>query len=158
MIFIRLAQVVCVVMVCVVVGAMLRGQQEVLAAAAPMFDPRLKMPPEIANLVRRSCADCHSEATRWPWYARFPPASILLERDVFDARQAMNLSRWSALTSRTAVGTLAAACSDVELRRMPLERYLWLHPAARMNAADVRQFCAWTRSESADLRRLSLHP
>jgi hypothetical protein len=146
-------QMVCVLVICVVVGGWLRGEPAATVASVPMFDPQLKMPPEISSLVQRSCVDCHSEATRWPWYARVPPASWMVQRDVENARKAMNLSRWSELTRGMAIGALTAACSDVELKRMPMEKYLLLHPGARMDAKEVQQFCAWTRLESAGLRK-----
>jgi hypothetical protein len=149
----RLVQMVFVLVIFGVVGGWLRGLPEASGASGPMFDQRLKMPREVASLMQRSCADCHSEATRWPWYAKVPPASWLVQRDVAQARKAMNLSKWSSLTRGMAMGTLTAACSDVELKRMPDEKYVLLHPGARMNTEEVQQFCAWTRSASADLKK-----
>jgi Haem-binding domain len=31
-------------------------------------------------LFQRSCQNCHSENTRWPWYSRIPPASWMIAR------------------------------------------------------------------------------
>ena len=31
--------------------------------------------PEIANLIKTSCYDCHSNETVYPWYSSIAPAS-----------------------------------------------------------------------------------
>src|ERR1035438_4715885 len=133
-------------------GGWLNGKLETAPSEpAMMFDPALKMPARIERLLRRSCADCHSEGTRWPWYANVPPASWLVRRDVERAQKAMNLSKWSGLTPGAATGLLTAACADLQSKRMPMGWYLLLHPNARINAQDIRNFCAWTRLEGAEL-------
>jgi hypothetical protein len=109
------------------------------------FDASLKMPADIEHILRRSCADCHSEATRWPWYAKIPPASWMVQRDVEEARQAMDFSAWSEMSAGKAKGILAASCADMESKRMPLGKYLLMHPSARMSAQEIRRFCEWSR-------------
>ncbi|MGI8989480.1 MAG: heme-binding domain-containing protein, partial [Bryobacteraceae bacterium] len=56
-------------------------------AAPASIDPTLDPPPAIAALISRSCGDCHSSATRWPWYARIPPGSWMLQSEVTRARR-----------------------------------------------------------------------
>src|SRR5262245_48166920 len=51
--------------------------------------------PATVRIIERSCRNCHSEQTAWPWYSYFAPLSWLMEKDVRDARGRMNLSRWS---------------------------------------------------------------
>ena len=49
------------------------------------------------------------------------------------------------------MGTLAAACANVKSGRMPLPRYLMLHPEARLSAQDQATLCEWTGIEIARL-------
>src|ERR1700722_9022047 len=49
--------------------------------------------PVLAEL-ERSCENCHSDRTEWPWYSYIAPASWLVESDVGQARGHMNLSHW----------------------------------------------------------------
>ncbi len=121
------------------------------------IDPVLDPPPAVAALIRRSCADCHSNATRWPWYGRIPPGSWMMQNEVARARRAVNFSEWHTKNGRSsgiAIATFAAACADVESGRMPRPPYLLLHPNARLQAQDVARFCSWTRSETARVARL----
>src|SRR5436305_12458710 len=51
--------------------------------------------PRILALLERSCADCHSERTRYPWYSYVAPVSWLIRNDVTAGREHLNLSRWN---------------------------------------------------------------
>src|SRR5690349_3470660 len=46
---------------------------------------------DVNSVFERSCQDCHSERTEWPWYSYLPPISWLIENDVYQARSHMNL-------------------------------------------------------------------
>jgi cytochrome c len=54
--------------------------------------------PDVPSTVRQTlvtkCADCHSTQTRRPLYSHLAPFSWLMERDIVNARAAMNLSNW----------------------------------------------------------------
>ncbi len=118
------------------------------------IEANLRMTPAVSGLIRRSCADCHSNETRWPWYARIAPMSWLVASDVNKARAAMNFSEWTKGPGRkagTAIGALAAACVNVESGRMPLPKYLRLHPEARLTPEARQMFCDWTQTEIARL-------
>lgn len=117
-------------------------------------DPQWNMPSGIRDIVSGSCTDCHSTSTRWPWYAKIPPASWAVQHDVERARHAFNLSQRPSQGSNSAarsIATLAAACNDMQTGRMPLHRYLWMHPAARPKPAQIAAFCDWARSETLTL-------
>jgi len=103
--------------------------------------------PETLALVQRACQNCHSQKTAWPWYSRVAPASWLLERDVQQARQHMNLSRWQDYSPDDRLGLLSEIGSAVRNGEMPAQRYLLLHPEARLTEAERQQIYRWTRTE-----------
>jgi len=43
---------------------------------------RLQVPPEVASILNRSCRDCHSNQTVWPWYTQVAPVSWWLKNHV----------------------------------------------------------------------------
>ena len=51
--------------------------------------------PATLALARRACFDCHSNETRWPWYANVAPFSWAVEFDVEAARTIVNYSEWN---------------------------------------------------------------
>src|ERR1700734_2871056 len=55
------------------------------------------VPANARAVLIAKCADCHSNETRWPVYARIAPGSWLIERDIVEARKKMNLSLWDQM-------------------------------------------------------------
>jgi hypothetical protein len=84
--------------------------------------------PRTRELALRACGDCHSNETRWPWYSRVAPASWLVQHDVDEAREHLNFSEFDR-PQRDA----DEAAEEVEEGEMPLGKYLWLHPEARLD-------------------------
>ena len=132
-----------------------------ISSRIPAIDPALNMPPDVSTFVARSCGDCHSNQPHFPWYAKLPPASWMLERDVAAAHRAVNFTQWTETNGRSfgsAVSTLSAACADLQSERMPLRQYLWMHPGAKPQPGDVAHFCEWTQAEVKRLVALKRHP
>ena len=101
-------------------------------------------PPAITALVVRSCRDCHSNETRWPWYTNVAPASWLVASDVHQGRDRFNFSEWTAYSSDDQDKFLGAMCKLTQRGRMPLPPYLWIHRDAKLSPADVTALCAWS--------------
>jgi hypothetical protein len=122
-----------------------------------IIDPALAPPPRVSAIINQHCADCHSEATRWPWYAHIPPMSWLIRRDVDHARAELNFSR--PLIGRSdagsAVSMLSAICKAVNSGGMPPWRYRLLHPNSALNADDQAQVCQWTKAETLRLQKVA---
>src|SRR2546423_15539812 len=60
----------------------------------PPITKDIAAPPRIESILRRGCYDCHSNQTRWPWYAYVAPVSWLAIRDVDSGRKHLNFSTW----------------------------------------------------------------
>ncbi|MBI5877789.1 MAG: heme-binding domain-containing protein [Chloroflexi bacterium] len=87
--------------------------------------------PQTRTQFMRSCGDCHSNETVWPWYSRVPPASILVARDVREGRQKLNASEWDTRPQDT------RELSEVmQQGEMPPAMYVVIHPDAVLSNAD----------------------
>ncbi len=104
---------------------------------------------QVAGIVNRSCRDCHSNETVWPWYSHVSPVSWMVARDVKVGRTKLNFSQWNIYGPEMSQIRLREACEMVKAGRMPLPHYLPLHPEAKLSAADVNVFCS--ASEAANL-------
>jgi hypothetical protein len=102
---------------------------------------------ETLALFRRGCQDCHSKQTEWPWYGHVAPVSWLLARDVQQARLQLDLSQWREYSPDERLRLLSEIGSAVRNRAMPIQRYLLLHPEARLTAAERQTIYRWTRAE-----------
>jgi hypothetical protein len=120
--------------------------------ANPPFDSKLRIehhvnvPPDVQAIFDRSCKDCHSDETVWPWYSRIAPASWLLVNHVRDGREKMNLSEWGAMDSDAAKDVLIEVCRQIKKGNMPVPSYTWIHRSAVLSPADVTTLCTWSNA------------
>lgn len=103
--------------------------------------------PQAEAILNRSCGDCHSHATRWPWYSNVAPVSWLVIRDVRDGRSYMDFSNWPVSDPARTGRFLNNICRKVTSGDMPLSYYLPLHRNARLSPSDVKTLCTWTTAE-----------
>jgi cytochrome c551/c552 len=116
----------------------------------------LQAPQPVSSILQRSCSDCHSNHTVWPWYAKVAPVSWLLADDVKDGRKELNFSEWNGFTARRKARKLQELCEQIEKGEMPLELYVPLHPDAKLSEADKKTLCDWAKGERA--RIIAEHP
>ena len=68
------------------------------------------VPAPVASIMRKACFDCHSDETRWPWYASVPPVSLLVAHDVSKGRSHLNFSEWRSYNPFDRADMLDEAC------------------------------------------------
>ena len=95
------------------------------------------MPQDARNILVTKCADCHSNETHWPVYARTAPASWLMERDIVRGRGHMNLSHWNELTPDKQQLLKAKIVQETRSGDMPPLQYTAIHWGARLSTSDV---------------------
>jgi hypothetical protein len=120
--------------------------------ANPPHDPAQaiqNVPPDIEAIIQRSCIDCHTHNTRWPWYAQITPVNWWLRHHVDEGREHLNLSRFATYPPKRAAHKMEEVCEMVNKREMPLKSYLPLHPDARLSPADRNRMCDWANAEKA---------
>lgn len=115
----------------------------------------LAMDPGTRSILDRSCYDCHSNQTVWPWYSYVAPVSWLVVSDVNDGRRRMNFSQWGAYPRPTTAKLLDEICRKVQNGGMPPLQYLPMHLHARLSRQDRQQICQWTANTK---QSMSLSP
>ncbi|MGI8918962.1 MAG: heme-binding domain-containing protein [Pyrinomonadaceae bacterium] len=108
---------------------------------------QLQLTPPVAAILDRSCHDCHSNSTRWPWYSNVVPASWFLVDHVNAGREHLNFSEWGKLDKRNADKKLEEMCEEVSDKLMPIDSYTWIHRSAKLSDAEIEILCDWTEAE-----------
>jgi len=106
----------------------------------------LPVSTEVRTILERSCSDCHSDHTTWPWYTNVAPSSWLVINHVNEGRQKLNLSRWASYPNEKKSKLLEKMCKEVSDGGMPLTSYLLIHWGARLRQGDAQAICAWTEA------------
>jgi hypothetical protein len=126
------------------------GRPAKLATPRPML-AGAQVDAQVLSILRRSCADCHSESTRYPWYSYVAPVSWLIRMDVTGGRERMNLSEWGQFSLVRKERFLSEIANQVRDRDMPLPQYTLIHRDARLSDAEVDAIFRWTQAERARL-------
>lgn len=121
-------------------------------AADPIF-PGAQIPDNVRAIFQRSCADCHSESPRYPWYSYVAPVSFLTQSDINEGRRHMNMTLWDGYTSIRRQRALSEIANQVQDGDMPLPVYLIMHRDARLSDADKKDVFQWTQDERSRLIR-----
>jgi hypothetical protein len=109
--------------------------------------------PIALGILERSCQNCHSEKTEWPWYSHIAPMSWLVEKDVSQAREHMNLSHWDDYSVGEKQALLARIGAMIRSRQMPPDRYTMIHPEAKISDAERERIYEWSHTERRRLNR-----
>lgn len=104
------------------------------------------MEPAVGSLLQRSCGDCHSNSTVWPWYSQVAPVSWLVSADVNRGRRALNLSEWAGYPPEQRAELLHDMCEEITQGEMPGSMYTALHRQARLTSADRQKICGWVHT------------
>lgn len=93
-------------------------------------------PDDALAVLKRSCYDCHSNETEWPWYSHVAPISWAISRDVNEGRDAMNLSEWDFYEPLEQRDLKDLILEQIDEKQMPLWYYLSLHPNSKLSKTD----------------------
>src|SRR5680860_104459 len=55
----------------------------------------IEIPVEVNKIIETSCADCHTNSTKYPWYNEIAPASWFLAQHVKEGKEHLNFSEWT---------------------------------------------------------------
>ena len=108
---------------------------------APATTKRGRLQPAADRIAAGACMDCHSNATRWPWYTNVAPASLLVVKDVKGGREHLNLSQWDRPQP-----DLEEVVRVIDGGGMPPVQYKLIHGGARLTAAQRRTLIAGFRA------------
>jgi hypothetical protein len=86
-------------------------------------------------LFSRSCLDCHSHKTKWPWYSNIAPVSWLIQHDVNEARQHFNISTLGVQKHNESL----KAAWELNQGEMPPWLYLLPRPGTKLNKAEKEE-------------------
>ncbi|MCB0524105.1 MAG: heme-binding domain-containing protein, partial [Saprospiraceae bacterium] len=93
-----------------------------------------------------ACMDCHSNNTRYPWYAEIQPVGLWLAGHVKGGKQHLNFSEF---TNRRVAYQNHKFEEIIEMVRdgeMPMKSYTWTHADARLTQEQKNLICDWSQA------------
>ena len=146
-----------VLVIVIVVGFLVMQLFRIDKTAPPVVEAEtlesaVTVPDNIRSILERSCNDCHSNKTRYPWYSNVAPMSWFLASHIDDGRRQLNFSIFNTYTATKKVKRLEDICDQVESKEMPLDSYLWIHWDAVLSDGDVKVLCDWANREEEKIK------
>ena len=126
------------------------------AKTNPPSDPakamakHIAVPADVQSILDRSCRNCHSNQTVWPWYSHVAPMSWNVISHVNDGRGSMNMSDGPS-GPEEAADLLDGICDEVKKGKMPMPQYTWMHGEAKLTDADRKRLCDWAGKAAGEL-------
>ncbi|HTB79628.1 MAG TPA: heme-binding domain-containing protein [Opitutaceae bacterium] len=116
---------------------------------------KVTVPAEVQSVLTKACYDCHSDNTRYPWYAEVQPVGWWLASHIRDGKGHLNFSEFGAYDAKRADRKLHGAGRTIDTGFMPLHSYLWIHRDAVLTAAEKKLLIDWTEAARAELKAAS---
>ncbi len=104
---------------------------------------KYQVPTEVQSVLKKACYDCHSNNTRYPWYAYVQPFRLLLDRHVRDGKEELNFSEYGAYSKKRQFNKLRSIGEALEEGTMPLKSYCLMHAGARLTDAEKADVLKW---------------
>lgn len=118
-----------------------RNQSNVVLATD--FIKTFEVPYNIQNILKKSCYDCHSNNTNYPWYNKIQPASWLLENHIQEGKKELNFSEFGAYSKRRQKSKLKSIINQIKDDEMPLYSYTLIHKDAKLSEVDKELLISW---------------
>ena len=123
------------------------------------LDPELDLlsvasPSEnVADLIKNSCYDCHSNQTAYPWYSKISPVSWYLNKHIQRGKAELNASEYGNLDKSDKIEFLVDIAEVMEEGSMPLSSYTLIHKEARLSEEAREAIILWSEEEALKVMR-----
>lgn len=101
------------------------------------------VPEDVKAILAKACNDCHSNNTRYPWYAEVQPAAWWLSDHIKDGKRHMNFNEFDGYRIAKQYKKLEECIKEVKEGDMPLSSYTIIHKDAILTDAEKQTLFNW---------------
>ena len=101
------------------------------------------VPASTQQVIRQACYDCHSNNTRYPWYANVQPVGWWLNHHITEGKRELNFDEFASYPPRKKYGKFKAIENEIQKGDMPLQSYLLIHQDAKLSEDQKTLLFAW---------------
>ncbi len=139
-----------VLLAALVIIQFIRPKQNVSAGPFPNhITTKFAMSYDVANVFKKSCYDCHSNNTVYPWYANIQPVAWWLQHHVNEGKSELNFSEFAAYKIKRQRKKLEQIDELVSEGEMPLKSYTIIHRNTVLSAAQKAAIKKWCNESIA---------
>ena len=103
----------------------------------------INVPDHLQTVLQNSCYDCHSNNTRYPWYAVLQPGAWLIASHIEEGKAELNFDEFGNYSKRRQLSKLKAIQGSIEDESMPLPSYTFIHRGSILSETDQKLLKDW---------------
>jgi len=105
----------------------------------------MEVPNEVMEIIKTSCADCHTNFTKYPWYYEIAPVSWYLAQHVNKGKEHLNFSEWTVYNENQRAHIISDLEEVLKSHEMPLSSYLLMHKEAELTEEQYKVLLTWVK-------------
>lgn len=110
------------------------------------------VPDTVMSILKKSCYDCHSNHTNYPWYMNINPGGWLMASHIKDGKEELNFSEYATYSKKKRDRKLTITAEQVSKHEMPISSYLLIHSGAKLSDGQIKIIKDWVDSAKQELK------
>ena len=145
--FKKVLKVIAIVVFVVVIGIQFfRPNKNISNDQTKHLSMLYPLPDSVDTILKIACYDCHSNNTRYPWYAEIQPVGWWLNDHIQEGKHDLNFSEFASYRIRKQYRRLEQIGQLVEKNEMPIPAYLIEHKDAVLTQPQKELLYSWIKS------------
>ena len=107
----------------------------------------LNIPDAAMQVLKPACFDCHSNHTRYLWYANITPVNWWMYDHIRVGKSELNFAEMHAYNPKKKHHKYEEIADEVVEEHMPLKSYLKTHADARLTDEQKREVIDWAKRQ-----------
>ncbi|WP_316786656.1 MULTISPECIES: heme-binding domain-containing protein [Pedobacter] len=107
------------------------------------FQREFNVPQQTGQILSRSCFDCHSNRTSYPWYTMLQPIGWWMGSHVNKGKVELNFDEFSTYSLRRKQSKLKSIANRIGDQSMPLPSYTLVHRSAKLSDREQKILTDW---------------
>ena len=138
------------ILIVIILIQFIRPEKNISNVSVNDISTIIDIPENVQEIIKTSCADCHSNITKYPWYSEIAPVSWYLASHVNDGKRHLNFSEWAAYNKNQKEHILKDLKKELKSKEMPLNSYLWIHKEAVVSPEQYKILLDWLQTIKVD--------
>lgn len=135
-----------IVILVIVIIQFFRPEKNLAAKDQPLaLQKKYALPEQVSTTLQAACNDCHSNNTRYPWYAEVQPVAWYLSYHVDEGKEELNFDEFLSYPAKKQDHKMEEVVEMIEKGEMPLDSYTLLHHNAKLDETQKAALIAWAK-------------
>jgi len=128
------------------------GKNIAVGPFANDISTKFSVPAEVKQVLDKSCNDCHSNNTRYPWYSKIQPVGWWLQNHVNEGKHELNFNEFASYPAKKQDHKLEELVETVNEGEMPLTSYTLIHTEAKLSAQEKQLLINWAKETRKQIK------